>query len=437
MFYKKEGWAKKSAAALSVTLVAGIFTACGQPGETGGDGFSQAGRHESQVEISLDLEEGGAEAGERAKAEGADEAGKAEGQTGPEGTVERGDGNKGVHTGKTAQEEEAIKSKFGEGCIAGQAFEVELSEYDGKVWFVPYGPSQDGQDFYMQIIQDGTVLTDIKGYVPDRLAGLGFDSLDAVSFYDINYDNHTDIVLVATYGGTRFAAVYYGHCEDGEDYETCFMPQKQLSETLTAQVDPLSIFGIRDFLAGGKRNGKFAGWQDAYEAVSRLCQLEGTAEMEYGLIDFDGDDIPELVAGARGYYTSLYTYDKGRVYTLMDRWPYGAMGNAGYEYSPGKNSLRNYNSDYAGAVLYTTYMTVGKGHSMDAVVQVETYNFDDSNRNGILDEEEMGSFGKYGVNYVNGIEATEEECASYDVGGYEPLEPVMSFEKLKEELSLG
>ena len=118
-----------------------------------------------------------------------------------------------------------LKNKFGEDCITNQTFEVEFSQYEGKVYFVPFAPSQDNPDFHIQLIQDGKVLAEIPQYIPEYLAGETFSSLDAVSFYDINYDGTTDILLIETYGSTSFAAVYYG--ERSEYYEKNFFPQEQ------------------------------------------------------------------------------------------------------------------------------------------------------------------------------------------------------------------
>ena len=324
---------------------------------------------------------------------------------------------------------------FGTDCIAEQTFETELSEYGGNVFFVPFAPSENNAEFRIQIIQNGNVLTEIPSYVPEKLAGKEFTSLDAVSFYDVNYDGNTDIVLIETYGNNVFAAVYYGFAPDSSDYESYFLIQEQLSDNLTARINPLTVPEIIGYLSDGKTNGKFSDYKEAYQAVSRLYELENAGDTGYHLIYFDDDDIPELAAGKEGYHTSLYTYSDGSVYTLMDHWPYGAMGNAGYEYSPRKNSLRNYNSDYAGAILYTTYMTINELHMMENVVQIETYNFDDVNQNGIPDEDEMDSFGKYGVSYINGSIVTTEECAAYDLGGYEYIVPSMSYDELHTKLN--
>ncbi len=123
-----------------------------------------------------------------------------------------------------------IKKQFGENCISDQTFEVELSEFQGKVYFVPFLPSSQDGEFSMQIIQDGEVLEEIRAYVPERLKEESFKSLDAVSFYDVNYDGNTDLVLIETYGNFMFTAVYYGggvHWKMGRMdiliYKSCYL----------------------------------------------------------------------------------------------------------------------------------------------------------------------------------------------------------------------
>lgn len=330
---------------------------------------------------------------------------------------------------------EGYLKTFGANCIADQTFQASLSEYEEAVWFVPFSPSKSRPEFYMQIMQDGNVLADITAYVPDDFAGKTFQSLDAVSFYDVNYDGGTDLVLIETYGGEQFAAVYYGYPGDGPESPAYFSAQEQLSGHLSDTVSPLSVPDIRSFLSGGKKNGEFESYQEAYLAVCRLREAESGGEDAYGLIHFDDDDVPELAAGASGYHASLYTYGDGTVYTLMDRWPYGVMGNAGYEYVPRKNSLRNRNSDFAGAILYTSYLTMNGKHSLETVVQIETYQFDDANQNGIPDEDELASLGRYSANYIDGKAASQEECDSYEAGTYEYIECPLDYESVAQALS--
>lgn len=330
--------------------------------------------------------------------------------------------------------ETSLKQQFGENCIEEQTFEVQLSEYDNKVWFVSYAPTEENPDFSMQIVSDGEVLTEISSYIPESLSGEKFESLDAVSFYDVNYDGNTDIVMIKTYGNTSFAAVYYGYAADEAGEKAFFAEQEELSDNITAKVQDLTISDIRSLLSDGKKNGEFTDYKEAYEMVSRLCGLESSDKMQYNLIYVNEDDIPELAAGESGYYMSLYTWSDGRVYTLMDHWGYGAMGNAGYEYSPGKNSVRNDDSDHAGAIVYRTYMKINESHVLDTVVQIESYQFDDANKNGIPDENEMDSFGRYSVNYIDGKEISDETYQSYDMGNYEYMEVHMSTDDLKSNL---
>ena len=153
---------------------------------------------------------------------------------------------------------------------------------------------------------------------------------------------------------------------------------------------------------------------DYKTAYIEMAESLDDGECKFNLIYFDDDDIPELVAGSDGYYTSLYTYSEGKVYPLMEHWSYGAMGNTGYEYVPRKNNLRNRNSDYAGLIVYTTYMEIG---------------------NGIPDDDETDSAGKYIKICVNGSEISEEDAEKYNVGDYEFIFGSMTLDELKSELS--
>lgn len=320
---------------------------------------------------------------------------------------------------ETAESQE-LKRMFGANCITEQTFEVEFSEYEEKVWFVPFAPA-GAEDFHIQLMQDGQELYELSTYVPKELAGEEFVSLDAAAFIDVNYDNNTDIILIETYGDTSFAVIYYGEVWDAYydgNIDVSFYAKERLSDSLTSSVEKLTIPVIRDFLGNGKRNGEFADYREAYLAVAKLKEMESGGKYQYGLIYFDDDDLPELVADDPGYHVSLYTYHDGRIHSIMYEWGYGAMGNAGYEYCPGKSSVRNYNTDYAGLILYTSYWTLSDGYMLDGVVSIETLNFDDANGNGIPDEDEEESYGYYYVSYIDGVEVTVEKCESYSMGEY-------------------
>lgn len=429
MFRKNRRVIQKQIVGMVFLLTAGVLSACaGEQGKTEEEQIKggTAGEEEEGKEAENPVED---DAQAAVLPEKADDNGEKESDSG------------GAADKKEASvTEEELKKQFGNDCITDQIFEFELTANGERVSFVPC-KSQSSGDFYMKIVGEGGVLSKRSGYVPDALQGKTFASLDAAAFFDVNFDGVTDIVLVETYGNTTFAAVYFGDLFLAEMCDLYYTAQRDLSERLTESLDVVTIPKIRELLSGGKKNGEFSGYQEAYEAVVRLRELENpgpteySAGTQYDLIDFDGDDIPELVAGNNGYHMSLYTYSQGSVYALMNDWAYGAMGNAGYEYSPGKNSLRNYNADYAGLINYLTYMTIGQQHSLEQVVQIVIYNFDDVNENGVPDEEEEESYGNYGTLKIDGEEVTEEECDVYDMGEYKYIEGKMSADELLAELN--
>lgn len=326
------------------------------------------------------------------------------------------------------EELDAMQEMFGKDCISDQTFEVQLSEYDQEVYFVPFAPSLENPQFRIQLIQNGQVLKELHDYVPEGLEGEKFRSLDAVAFADVNFDGSTDILLLETYGDTRFAAVYCGERDEWEGWENgvrvSFYVQDALSESLSDQVNPLTVSEIFSFLTDGKKNGEFVSYQEAYEAVSRVYDLSGN-RMKYNLIYFDEDDIPELVVGVSGYWMSMFTYDAGQVYCLMNEWGYGAFGNAGYEYVPGKNSLRNYDADMGINVFNITYMAISDQHTMELVAGIELVNY-------LEDENEIT--GEQCTVYVNGVEVPEDEDIDYDVGEYEYIETILTRQELLEKL---
>lgn len=343
-------------------------------------------------------------------------------------------------------EDTELAAMFGDNCITSQTFEVTMSEYDGKVWFVSHYPSKDEDTPFIEIIQNGEVLSKIKNpYVPESLSGQRFRSLDAVSFSDVNFDGNTDIILIETYGNTTFAAIYYGNIDHFYS-DTCyvwFYEQEYLSENATANAETLTASGVCDYITGGKKNGQFENYQDAYQTLARIKELETSGDpdynLKYDLIYVDDDEIPELVSDHPGYFVSLYTYRDGAIYTLMDEWGYGAFGNPGYEYAPRKNSLRNYDADDAGAVLNITFMTINESFSLEVVAAIVYYQFDDINGNGEPDEGEWDSEDYEGASYIyvdhELVPISDEEYAAYDLGDYEFFVGEMSYDELRTALA--
>lgn len=153
----------------------------------------------------------------------------------------------------------------------------------------------------------------------------------------------------------------------------------------------------------------------------------------YSLIYFDGDKIPELVAGLDGYWVSMYTYDpdEGNVYTVMDQWGYGAMGNAGYEYLPKKNCLRNYNSDFAGAVMRTYYGKM-KNHEIVCRRELTQMFYKDKNKNHMPDEDEYTDQPVY---YCGSKKISKKQFLSYlKKGKFQDIKGNMTYEQISKKL---
>ena len=139
---------------------------------------------------------------------------------------------------------------------------------------------------------------------------------------------------------------------------------------------------------------------DAYEAEHNGEKTEYMDfRPKYRLIHIDNDGIPELVAGADGYYVSVYTYKDGKVTQLMDDWGYGAFGNAGYYYLPKKNSVYNDNADQAGLIRYDTFLKINAKHSKLVTTDTYEYHYNEKTESytEVNGREDMPSTGKYKI----------------------------------------
>lgn len=444
-------------------LLPGTLSACGRDSELGQEETVSDANFQEQ---DSDIHAIGTESVNAVESDNADDDTKP-GET-DDAELEEADGTEAeeseseeseavVYTEEELARFQEIRDMFGEDCIAEQTYEVELSEYEGKVWFVPFLPTKEDPEYpIIKIIQDGEVIWQVRSvpfWVPKKRGP--FTSLDDVYFGNLNYDGYTDILLIESYGDIQIAKVYYGFDADAaEEDDRDFDCQYGLERNIYFLADQVTVPWVVDLLtngANGKSNGEFTSWQEAYAEVSRLHELENrnfekeTEEdasawerqgPEYDLVDIDGDDIPELAAGKSGYYVSLYTYRDGSVYQVMNDWPYGAGGNSGYYYLPGENRLLNYNTGYAGFILYTTYMTVGSDYTIESET-VKMLNFNDLNGNGVPDSDEEDTVG--GALYRDGVEITEEEYerayASWKSEDYEHLSGGVSYEEFQSLLS--
>lgn len=168
------------------------------------------------------------------------------------------------------------------------------------------------------------------------------------------------------------------------------------------------------------------------EKVLEVAADDDTAR--FALIDLTGNDIPELVT--EQYYTvSVYTWADGKLKTIMDQWGYGAGGNYGYEYLPGENVIRNFNSDYAGAVIYEFYMTVDDNYELvnafdeDLSIRYVT----DTNGNGWIDDDD--EYSDEPAYYYGETEISEWEYGNYQIpGDYEEITGNLSAAEILAQL---
>jgi len=159
-------------------------------------------------------------------------------------------------------------------------------------------------------------------------------------------------------------------------------------------------------------------WVTAYKKVINKLEKQYAKEdtkLTYDLIYFNKDKTPELVVGQTGYWVSMYTFEKGKTYKVIDQWGYGAMGNAGYFYIPKKNVLVNWNTDFAGARCYTYYGKM-KNHKIVSYYAKELRQdfFSDKNKNGMPDD---GEYVEKGICYYGDKKISQKKFNSYLIEG--------------------
>lgn len=92
---------------------------------------------------------------------------------------------------------------------------------------------------------------------------------------------------------------------------------------------------------------KHDNWAQAYlSLIDELQEHQNLDRLDFSLLYVDEDDIPELVFGPSGYWVSVYTWQDGQVYTVMDQWAYGLWGRF-YSYVPFQNNIKSYVYGYS------------------------------------------------------------------------------------------
>ena len=152
------------------------------------------------------------------------------------------------------------------------------------------------------------------------------------------------------------------------------------------------------------------------DIMKQYIEEYGPQKIRYNLIYFDEDENPELALGQDGYWISLYTCKDKIVHECMKEWPYGAGGNHGYEYIPYGNLIRNYDTDYAGLVLYESYYTLNSQYEM-----VDKYwlkqSYEDEEGYVLTEESDEDYDASNWHYYYEDREITGEEYNAYQIGG--------------------
>lgn len=163
--------------------------------------------------------------------------------------------------------------------------------------------------------------------------------------------------------------------ENGQRWNGELMGQKDKEEfVLKVKIDGKDvIFEHTDtngkLIEKTEKSGNISKTESNY--AEEYTKILDKAKAEYGndikcdLIYFNNDDIPDLVVGVSGYWTSLYMYEDGKVYTIMDKAQYGIGGSKYFDYYEKKGVIFNYGNSYAGAIGYQTYYVLNSNKKLD------------------------------------------------------------------------
>ena len=176
-------------------------------------------------------------------------------------------------------------------------------------------------------------------------------------------------------------------------------------------------------------------YKDAYlDVVNELNTRYQDIEWTYGLVDVDGVGSPELVA-CYPASVSLYTFDDGKVYPVMEEQSYGITGQSEYMYLPGKNVIFTHDYEMAGVIVYETYCKIGENHSLENYHNKPLYStsWKDANGDGVPDDNEIGNETYY---FFGNDELTKEQFDGYRFGeGSDLLYGGMSYDEITSELT--
>ncbi|MCR5789893.1 MAG: hypothetical protein K6G83_08390 [Lachnospiraceae bacterium] len=275
-------------------------------------------------------------------------------------------------------------------CDEEQTFDVNLSQYDEPVHFVTYTADPNKADII--IVKDDKVLSGLYTSIYSEEGYNYLKKIIAVGFFDFNSDGLDDVAVI---GDSDFGkhVLLYESVPGGHPFEPFAVAD--LDEEKVSEIgSDFTIAGMKKTLLGDDQEGHYRSYQELYTHLAKVYNIQDDRN-QYDLIYADDDDIPEFVVGHPGYWVSLIAYEDGKAHYLMNRWPYGALGNGGYFYAPGKGIYYNGDADSAGALYYNYYMSKRDEGGLGTDYWVLDINFNDLDGDGEPSEYELQNSGEY------------------------------------------
>ena len=292
------------------------------------------------------------------------------------------------------EEKEEIKYLWKNGQKEAFSYDFKVDECENT-----YSIKNDNIEGDIKICYEGHEPFLVRMFNSDELP----DGITEIAQSDVNFDGFTDLIVLGIKDGESYPWVFIGeenYKYSEEDLEcTTFYAREEISDAIIKYFGAnFTTDNIIAFLSSGLNNGSIASYEEGYAAVINFYESINPGGMGYELIQFDEDDIPELIVDNSGYGMTMYTFKDGTLSAPMVSWAYGAGGNHGYEYSPHNNSIRNYNTDFAGAIMNIGFATILDNKLDWNYCVIEIY-FEDKNGNGSPDEDEYSEDGPVEVSY--------------------------------------
>lgn len=186
--------------------------------------------------------------------------------------------NDGTKAPVSSSQEDAQVLEEGR-IIAGQTFDINLDGW-GEVRFVSYAPAAENprEDVEFYLTKDGRILYEFPDPWDGGDADWTFESVDMVSFPDVNQDGKKDVIALISYitGAGPQAAVPFPTtriflAEDGG-----FVPDQELAGEIDEQKANDSIETIMKYLAGRSSSGK----EESESAADPMYEVTGIKERD-------------------------------------------------------------------------------------------------------------------------------------------------------------